>query len=108
MGRLRHRREGEALTTRNDNNWNNQRLAAALDAVVNPATGQIVCRASLTSAPIPTAFRLNILGPTAPSQAALAYITQATSFEVKNTLNEFEGTISGSPFSTWAGRSMSH
>jgi iron complex outermembrane receptor protein len=37
------------LATRNDNNWNNQRVAAALDAVVNPATGQIVCRASLTN-----------------------------------------------------------
>jgi iron complex outermembrane receptor protein len=91
------------LTTRNDNNWNNQRLAAALDAVVNPATGQIVCRASLTSSAYSNCVPLNILGPSAPSQAALAYITQATSFEVKNTLNEFEGTISGSPFSTWAG-----
>lgn len=91
------------LNTRNDNNWNNQRLAAALDAVVNPATGQIVCRASLTLSAYANCVPLNILGPTAPSQAALAYITQTTSFNVKNTLNEFEGTVSGSPFSTWAG-----
>jgi iron complex outermembrane receptor protein len=91
------------LNTRNDNNWNNQRVAAALDAAVNPATGQVVCRASLTNSAYANCVPLNILGPTAPSQAALAYITQATSFDVKNTLNEFEGTVSGSPFSTWAG-----
>jgi outer membrane receptor protein involved in Fe transport len=91
------------LDTRNDNNWNNQRLAAALDAVVNPATGQIVCRASLTNSAYANCVPLNILGPTAPSQAALNYITQATSFQVENTLDEIEGTISGSPFSTWAG-----
>jgi outer membrane receptor protein involved in Fe transport len=91
------------LYTRNDNNWNNQRLAAALDAVVNPATGQIVCRASLTLSAYANCVPLNILGPSAPSQAALDYITQATSFQVRNTLNEVEGTISGSPFSTWAG-----
>jgi outer membrane receptor protein involved in Fe transport len=91
------------LNTRNDNNWNNQRLAAALDAVVNPANGQIVCRASLTSSAYANCVPLNILGPTAPSQAALAYITQATSFRVENTLDEIEGTISGAPFSTWAG-----
>ncbi|MCS0631165.1 TonB-dependent receptor [Telluria mixta] len=91
------------LDTRNDNNWNNQRLAAALDAVVNPATGQVVCRASLTSSAYANCVPLNILGPTAPSQAALGYITQATSFAVTNTLDEIEGTISGAPFSTWAG-----
>jgi iron complex outermembrane receptor protein len=91
------------LATRNDNNWNNQRLAAALDAVVSPATGQIVCRASLTSTAYANCVPLNLFGATAPSQAALAYITQATSFKVENTLQEAEGTISGSPFSTWAG-----
>jgi outer membrane receptor protein involved in Fe transport len=91
------------LSTRNDNNWNNQRLAAALDAVVNPATGQVVCRASLASSAYANCVPLNILGPTAVSQQALAYITQATSFAVENTLNDVEGTLSGSPFSTWAG-----
>ena len=91
------------LHTRDDNNWNNQRLAASLDAVVSPSTGQIVCRASLTNSAYSNCVPLNIFGTAAPSQAALAYITQATSFEVENTLNEFEGTVSGSPFSTWAG-----
>jgi iron complex outermembrane receptor protein len=91
------------LFTRNDNNWNNQRLAAALDAVVNPANGQIVCRASLTLSAYSNCVPLNIFGPSAASQAALSYITQATSFEVTNTLDDFQGTISGSPFSTWAG-----
>lgn len=91
------------LYTRNDNNWNNQRLAAALDATVNPATGQVVCRASLTISAYSNCVPLNLFGPTAPSQAALAYITQATSFEVTNTLDEVEATVAGSPFSTWAG-----
>jgi iron complex outermembrane receptor protein len=91
------------LSTRDDNNWNNQRLAAALDAVVNPATGQTVCRASLTNSAYANCVPMNVLGPTAVTQAAIAYVTQATSFQVKNTLDEFEGTISGTPFSTWAG-----
>ena len=91
------------LNTRNDNNWNNQRLAASLDAVTNPATGQIVCRASLTSSAYSNCVPLNLFGPTAASQAALAYITQATSFEVQNALDDVEATVSGSPFSTWAG-----
>jgi iron complex outermembrane receptor protein len=91
------------LYTRNDNNWNNQRLAAALDAVVNPATGQVVCRAALTNSAYANCVPLNILGPTAVSQAGLDYVTQATSFTVRNALDEVEGTISGSPFSTWAG-----
>ena len=41
-------------TTRQNANINNQNLAAALDAVVDPATGQTVCNAALTnSAPVP-------------------------------------------------------
>lgn len=91
------------LVTRNDNNWNNQRLAASLDAVVNPATGQIVCRASLTSSAYSSCVPLNLFGPTAASPAAISYITQVTSFAVQNTLDEVEATVSGSPFSTWAG-----
>jgi outer membrane receptor protein involved in Fe transport len=91
------------LLTRNDNNWNTQRLAAALNAVVNPANGQIVCAASLTNTAYSNCVPLNLFGPSATSADAIKYITQATSFEVENTLNEVEATISGSPFSTWAG-----
>ncbi|MRW91459.1 TonB-dependent receptor [Duganella sp. FT80W] len=91
------------LNTRNDNNWNAQKLAASLDAVVNPTTGQIVCRASLTNSAYSNCVPLNIFGPTAASAAALAYITEATTFDVTNTMDEVEGTLSGAPFSTWAG-----
>lgn len=90
-------------TTRDDNNINNQNLAAALDAVVNPANGQVVCRASLTNTAYSNCVPLNVFGPTAANGAALAYITQPTSFTVNNALDSVSGSITGSPISDWAG-----
>lgn len=93
---------GTRLVTTNFSNLNNQNLAAALDSVVSPTTGQIVCRSTLTGNN-PGCQPLNPFGPTAASQAALNYITQPTSFTVRNTLDDLQGTISGTPINSWAG-----
>ena len=60
------------------NNINSQKLAAALDAVVNPANGQIVCNASLTNSAYSSCVPFNAFGPTAASKAAIAYVTETT------------------------------
>jgi iron complex outermembrane receptor protein len=86
-----------------ENNVNNQALAAALDAVVNPATGQPVCNASLTNAAYANCAPLNVFGPTAASAAAMAYVTGTTHFTPKFNLLEFNGHIAGDVFNTWAG-----
>ncbi len=53
--------------------WNNARLALATDAVVNPASGQIVCRSTLTN-PTNGCVPLNRFGVGVASQAALDYV----------------------------------
>ncbi len=55
-------------------------LYRAVDAVVNPANGQIVCQSTLTN-PTNGCVPLDIFGNGAPSQAAKAYVTgTATEF----------------------------
>ncbi|HUO21808.1 MAG TPA: TonB-dependent receptor [Caulobacteraceae bacterium] len=90
-----------ASTTRNDNNINTQNFVAALDAV--NSGGQTVCRASLTNSAYSNCVPLNVFGPTAPSAAALAYITHPTQFTVNNKLDSVSGSVSGAPFKDWAG-----
>lgn len=94
----------EKQTTFNNANMDGAKAAAALDAVVNPANGQIVCRVTLTN---PTAYPgcvpLNVFGPTSESQAALDYVLLQTQFTRISTLNAVNASFAGSPFSTWAG-----
>ena len=83
---------------------NQQHLAAALDAVVDPATGKTVCAASLTN---PAAYSncspLNVFGPTAASSAAINYILGNVEFRSYTRMDDVDGQITGSPFATWAG-----
>lgn len=91
------------LKTRVENNLDQQRLAAALDAVVNPATGQIVCQASLSNSAYGDCVPLNPFGPTAASAASLDYIYGTTHYRAVTEMDDISGHISGSPFDTWAG-----
>ena len=85
-------------------NMNNQRLYAALDAVVNPANGQIVCRTDLTNPGLyPGCAPLNVFGPTAESQAALDYVRQTSAFTSYTTMGDISGSLTGAPFSLPAG-----
>jgi iron complex outermembrane receptor protein len=86
-------------------NINNQRLAAALDAVTD-ATGKIVCNVTLTN-PSAGCVPLNVFGSGAASADAINYVMQPTHYAASTTMDALSGHIEGSPFSTWAGRSMS-
>ena len=84
------------------NNVNNENLSAALDAVVNPLNGQIVCNSALTGQH-PDCVPLNIFGPTSASQGALDYILDTTHYTAHTSTIDFNGSISGRLFDTWAG-----
>ncbi|WP_093400125.1 TonB-dependent siderophore receptor [Sphingomonas sp. OK281] len=91
------------LETTLSNMPNNQRLAAALDAVVGP-TGQVVCQAALTN---PSAYGscvpLNLFGASSPSQSALNYVLGKATFLTHTIQDSADAAISGSVFDTWAG-----
>jgi iron complex outermembrane receptor protein len=92
------------LNNRNPYNISNARLYAAMNAVVNPANGQVVCNAALVN---PTVYGdcvpLNLFGPSATNAAALKYITRPTEFDVNYVMNDVSASITGAPISSWAG-----
>lgn len=91
------------LTIQQDNQIQVPRFAAAVDAV-RDSSGNIVCRVTLTNPGLyPGCVPINLFGTGSPSQQALRYVLQPSSFTVENTLDDINGAISGSPFSTWAG-----
>jgi iron complex outermembrane recepter protein len=90
--------------TRLDDNINDQNLAAALDAVIDPATGQPVCNATLASpGSDPGCVPLDVLGTNAASQAALDYVVQPTEFLSTQKMDDVSGSVTGAPFHDWAG-----
>lgn len=103
MAGLRHGRTEQMVV--NTNNINTARFAASTDAVIDPGTGNVVCQVLLTeyadrySGCVP----INLLGPTAPSQGALNYIVEDTSYNLISEQTVVAASISGEPFSTWAG-----
>jgi iron complex outermembrane recepter protein len=74
----------------------------AVDAVVNPANGQIVCRSTLTN-PKNGCVPYNVFGTGVNSQAALNYIQGTAYTNVHLNQNVEEWTATGTPFSLWAG-----
>ena len=89
----------------NPGSINASRFAAAIDAVVNPANGQIVCQVSLTAnaSLFPGCVPINLFGPTATSVAAADYVTDDTRQNLINEQTSFTFGLSGDIFSTWAG-----
>ena len=85
------------------NNVNSQKLAAALDAVVNPANGQIVCNAALTNPAFSSCVPFNAFGPTAASQGAINYVLETTHLVPEFKQTEVGGAISGELFNLPAG-----
>lgn len=74
----------------------------ALDAVINPATGAIVCRSSLTS-PSNGCVPLNPFGFEDPNPAARAYVYGNSNRVQHYTQDVVAAEMRGEPFSTWAG-----
>ncbi|HUO23815.1 MAG TPA: TonB-dependent receptor [Caulobacteraceae bacterium] len=85
------------------NSINQQYLAAALDAVVNPANGQTVCRASLTNSAYSNCVPFNAFGPNAASAAAINYVTGTTHYTPEFNQIDLNGHISGDIFQLPAG-----
>jgi len=85
--------------------YQNNRLYAALDAVVNPANGQVVCRTDLTlPGRFPGCVPFNPFDPNGESAAARAYVSEGqTEFWATNTTNDFNLSVSGELFDLWAG-----
>jgi len=87
------------------NTWNNSRMALAQDAVVNPATGGIVCRSTLT-APTNGCVPINRIGIGGVTQAAIDYIMGPSqpyrSQELIQDVAAFN-ISNGELFNTWAG-----
>lgn len=84
------------------NNEITANFTRAVDAVVNPATGQIVCRSTLTD-PTNGCVPFNVFGQDSPSAGALAY-TRGTS-RTDSTFKEDVAAlnVSGTLFQGWAG-----
>jgi iron complex outermembrane receptor protein len=83
---------------------NTQKLQAAMDAVVNPANGQIVCRVSLTAAgaaAYPGCQPLNVFGPSAETQSAFNWTTDNIGYKNINILDDFGASINGDVFQGW-------
>ena len=80
---------------------NQGRLFAAIDSVISG--GVPVCRAALTNATYAGCVPLNPFGPNSESQAAINYLVTPVSWTTKMHMDDVSGSVSGSPFSTWAG-----
>jgi iron complex outermembrane recepter protein len=90
------------------NEVNFQNFYAAVDSVVNPATGGIVCRPELsTNAQVVAQYAgcqpFNPFGAGAASAAAAAYVTGTSRYDVVTTENNLQGNIGGELFSLPAG-----
>lgn len=86
------------------NTVNNGRMYAALNAVVNPANGQIVCNAALVNpATYGNCVPLNVFGPSATSQAAFDYIATSAESWTTYQMNSVTASLEGSPLRLWAG-----
>jgi len=81
----------------------NNRFAAATDAVRNSA-GNIVCRVTITNPGLmDDCVPLNAFGAGSPSQAARDYVIEQSIWAVRNKMDIGAVNLSGNLFNTWAG-----
>nr|WP_256731295.1 TonB-dependent receptor [Sphingomonas sp. dw_22] len=83
---------------------NNQKLAAARDAVLD-ANGKVVCQVSLTASAslYPGCLPINPFGPGAVTQEQFDYVSQKTWYDMLNDKHDVSGSISGDIFKLPAG-----
>ncbi|WP_293346005.1 TonB-dependent receptor [Phenylobacterium sp.] len=96
------------LTQRQTTDLITPNLTAALDAVVNPANGQIVCRSSIAGQPqvagaTTGCVPINIFGAGAPTAAAIGYVTGTAFATVNIDQYSFAGSAQGEVFDLPAG-----
>jgi iron complex outermembrane receptor protein len=93
-----------AVTLLTINNMNTARFYAAIDAVTDPATGNTVCRSSITApGAFPGCQPLNILGQNNSTTAAQQYVFGNTWWQAKNKMDDFTANLTGTVFEGWAG-----
>jgi len=86
------------------NNVNSANFYAAADAVRDPASGNIVCRVSLTApGAFPGCAPLNLFGQGRASAQALDFIFDNTSWRARNSMDDLGLNVTGTAFSWWAG-----
>ena len=79
------------------------RVAQATDAVTDPATGNIVCRTTLTN-PKDGCIPYNAMGVGVNTQAAIDYALSGTSeMHTRILQDDFGGVLRGEPITLWAG-----
>jgi outer membrane receptor protein involved in Fe transport len=77
---------------------------AAVDAVRDPATGNIVCNVTLTNPGLyPGCIPFNPFGPTAQAPGSSKYWRDTTYFDLDNRMDDFGGSIAGELFRLPAG-----
>jgi outer membrane receptor protein involved in Fe transport len=93
--------------TRNNQyqNSNNRNFYAAVDAVKDPSSGNIVCRVSLTpyASLYPGCTPINVMGRGAASAAGIGYTTNLTWWDAVNTTHDVTANVGGDLFDLWAG-----
>jgi iron complex outermembrane receptor protein len=84
-----------------------RKLFAAADSIVNPANGQVVCRITLTNPTIfPGCVPYNPFGSgtnNANRAAVEGFIYGSSIYDTTNKTDDLAFSLSGQPFSTWAG-----
>ncbi len=78
------------------------RYNLAIDAVTNPATGQIVCRSTLTN-PTNGCTPYNLFGTGVNGQQVIDYLQGSAHMSHRNIQNVQEATVTGPLFDNWAG-----
>ncbi len=82
----------------------NDKRAAAVDAVRDPATGNIVCRVTLTNPGLyPGCVPFNPFGPTSQTPGSANYFRDTAYFDLVNRLDNFGGSLAGDIFNLPAG-----
>jgi iron complex outermembrane receptor protein len=89
------------VRVRNVGNIDLAHLYAAADAVTSG--GSTVCGASLTNAAYANCVPVNLFGPTSMSVQARQYVTGVTGSDSDSVFNDVSGSVTGTPFETWAG-----
>ncbi|WP_148276621.1 TonB-dependent receptor domain-containing protein [Sphingobium sp. SYK-6] len=84
------------------NNRIQSRWLAAIDAVLDPATGTIKCRSTLTN-PNNGCVPANVFGPNSISQSAVDYITGTMQLLQTQTQHDAAFNIEGTLLKNWAG-----
>ena len=88
----------QEITSETPGNRINARYTAAVDAIIDPATGRIVC-ANLD----PDCVPYNPMGLGVNTQAAIDYVTGTGHSNTVLTQDVVAASMNGEPFSTWAG-----